>query len=339
MNMRLPSNRIWRLAPLWLGCMLSVTAIAGRAQAQAGDPVAGYPSKPIRWVVPSSAGGGNDLLARLFGAKISENWGQQVVVDLRPGAAGILGSELVAKAPPDGYTILIVATGYALNPGLYSRLPYDTLNDFARITLLAFAPNVLVVHPSLPVKSVRQLIALAKSRPGELNYASSGAGTGGHLSIELLKYMSGINMIHVPYKGAGDATAAVVSGQVHMLMTSPGAALPFIKTGRLRALAVGSATRVKAMPDVPTVAEAALPGYEVNGFYGVLAPGKTPAAIIGKLHGEFERILKLPDVRKQLEARGFDPVGYPPDKFTEYVKNELQKWPPVFRAAGIKMNN
>lgn len=339
MKMTLPSGRTLRLASLWLGCILSVTAIADRAQAQAGDGAAGYPSKPIRWVVPSSAGGGNDLLARLFGARISENWGQQVVVDLRPGAAGILGSEIVAKAPPDGHTILIVATGYALNPGLYSRLPYDTLNDFTRVTLLAFAPNVLVVHPSLPVKSVRQLIALAKSRPGELNYASSGAGTGGHLSIELLKHMSGINMIHVPYKGAGDATTAVVSGQVHMLMTSPGAALPFIKAGRLRALAVGSATRVGAMPDVPTVAEAALPGYEVNGFYGVLAPGKTPHAIVEKLHGEFERILKLPDVRKQLEARGFDPVGYPPDKFTEYVKTELQKWPPVFRAAGIKLNN
>lgn len=335
---RLPGGTL-RLALLWLGCILSVAAVTDRAQAQTGDPVASYPSKPIRLVVPSSAGGGNDLLARLFGARISENWGQQVVVDLRPGAAGILGSEIVAKAPPDGYTILIVATGYGLNPGLYSSLPYDTLNDFARVILLAFSPNVLVVHPSLPVKSVKQLIALAKSRPGELNYASSGAGTGGHLSIELLKHMSGIDIVHVPYKGAGDSTAAVVSGQVHMLMTSPGAALPFIKSGRLRALAVGSATRVAAMPDVPTVAEAALPGYEVNGFYGILAPGKTPGAIIGKLHAEFQRILKLPDVRKQMEARGFDPVGYPPDKFTEYVKNELQKWPPVFRAAGIKLNN
>jgi tripartite-type tricarboxylate transporter receptor subunit TctC len=339
MKMMLASNRSLRLVPLWLGCMLSAAVIADRAQAQAGDPAAGYPSKPIRWVVPSSAGGGNDLLARLFGAKISENWGQQVVVDLRPGAAGILGSDIVAKAPPDGYTILIVATGYGLNPGLYSNLPYDTLNDFARVTLLAFAPNVLVVHPSLPVKSVKQLIALAKSRPGVLNYGSSGAGTGGHLSIELLKHMAGINMVHIPYKGAGNATAAVVSGQVDMLMTSPGAALPFIKAGRLRALAVGSATRVGALPDVPTVAEAALPGYEVNGFYGVLAPGKTPAAIVEKLNTEFQRILKLPDVRKQLEARGFDPVGYPPDKFTDYVKHELQKWPPVFRAAGIKLNN
>jgi len=339
MKMMLASNRSLRLVTLWLGCMLSVAVTADRAQAQAGDPAAGYPSKPIRWVVPSSAGGGNDLLARLFGAKISEHWGQQVVVDLRPGAAGILGSDIVAKAPPDGYTILIVATGYGLNPGLYSTLPYDTLNDFARVTLLAFAPNVLVVHPSLPVKSVKQLIALAKSRPGVLNYGSSGAGTGGHLSIELLKHMAGIDMVHVPYKGAGNATAAVVSGQVDMLMTSPGAALPFIKAGRLRALAVGSATRVSALPDVPTVAEAALPGYEVNGFYGVLAPGKTPAAIVEKLNGEFQRILKLPDVRKQLEARGFDPVGYPPDKFTDYVKHELQKWPPVFRAAGIKLNN
>ena len=298
-----------------------------------------FPTKPIRFVVPSSAGGGNDYLARLFGAKITENWGQQVLVDLRPGAAGIVGSEIVAKAPPDGHTILIVATGYGLNPSLYAKLPYDTIEDFARISLLAFSPNVLVVHPSMPVKSVKDLIALAKSRPGELNYASSGAGTGGHLSIELMKYMSKINMVHIPYKGAGDATMAVVSGQVHMLMTAPGAAIPFIKAGRLRPLAVGSAKRVKALPDVPTMAEAALPGYEVDGFYGILAPGKTPRPIVDKLYAEFDRILKLPDVAQQLEAQGFDPVSYNPDKFTEHVKKEMQKWPPVFKAAGIKANN
>lgn len=313
-----------------MACVLVFAAPAAYAQP--------YPVKPIRLVVPSSAGGGNDQLARLFGAKITANWGQQVLVDLRPGAAGIVGSEIVAKAPPDGHTLLIVATGYGLNPSLYANLPYDTLNDFTRVTLLAFSPNVLVVHSSLPVKSVKQLIALAKSRPGDLNYASSGAGTGGHLSIELLKYMAGIKMVHVPYKGAGDSTAAVVSGQVHMLMTSPGAAIPFIKAGRLRALAVGSATRVKAMPDVPTVAEAALPGYDVNGYYGVLAPGKTPRAIVDKLHGELIRILGLPDVHAQLEDRGFDPAGYGPEQFTEHIKKELQKWPPVFKAAGIKVN-
>lgn len=305
-------------------------------------PLAGaqtFPSKPIRFVVPSSAGGGNDYLARLFGAKITENWGQQVLVDLRPGAAGIVGSEIVAKSPPDGHTILIVATGYGLNPSLYAKLPYDTIDDFARINLLAFSPNVLVVHPSLPVKSTKELIALAKSRPGDLNYASSGAGTGGHLSIELLKHMAGINMVHVPYKGAGDATTAVVSGQVHLLMTAPGAAIPFVKAGRLRALAVGSAKRVKALPDVPTVAEAALPGYDVDGYYGILAPGKTPRPIVDKLYAEFDRILKLPDVSQQMEARGFDPVSYTPEKFTEHVKKEMQKWPPVFKAAGIKVNN
>lgn len=312
-------------------CALLLTTSAAVAQT--------FPTKPIRFIVPSSAGGGNDYLARLFGAKITENWGQQVLVDLRPGAAGILGSEIVAKAPPDGHTILIVATGYGLNPSLYAKLPYDTIEDFARINLLAFSPNVLVVHPSLPVKSVKELIALAKSRPGDLNYASSGAGTGGHLSIELMKYMSKIDMAHIPYKGAGDATMAVVSGQVHMLMTAPGAAIPFIKAGRLRPLAVGSAKRVKALPQVPTMAEAALPGYEVDGFYGILAPGKTPRPIIDKLYAEFDRILKLPDVIQQLEAQGFDPVSYSPDKFTEHIKKEMQKWPPVFKAAGIKVNN
>lgn len=312
-------------------CTLLLTTSAAVAQT--------FPTKPIRFIVPSSAGGGNDYLARLFGAKITENWGQQVLVDLRPGAAGILGSEIVAKAPPDGHTILIVATGYGLNPSLYAKLPYDTIEDFARINLLAFSPNVLVVHPSLPVKSVKELIALAKSRPGDLNYASSGAGTGGHLSIELMKYMSKIDMAHIPYKGAGDATMAVVSGQVHMLMTAPGAAIPFIKAGRLRPLAVGSAKRVKALPQVPTMAEAALPGYEVDGFYGILAPGKTPRPIVDKLYAEFDRILKLPDVIQQLEAQGFDPVSYSPDKFTEHIKKEMQKWPPVFKAAGIKANN
>ncbi len=312
-------------------CVLLLTAPLAHAQT--------FPTKPIRFVVPSSAGGGNDYLARLFGARITENWGQQVLVDLRPGAAGILGSEIVAKAPPDGHTILIVATGYGLNPSLYAKLPYDTIEDFARINLLAFSPNVLVVHPSLPVKSVKELIALAKSRPGELNYASSGAGTGGHLSIELMKYMSRIDMAHIPYKGAGDSTMAVVSGQVHMLMTAPGAAIPFIKAGRLRPLAVGSAKRVKALPEVPTMAEAALPGYEVDGFYGVLAPGKTPRPVVDRLYAEFDRILKLPDVIQQLEAQGFDPVSYTPEKFTEHVKKEMQKWPPVFKAAGIKVNN
>ena len=312
-------------------CALLLTAPLVHAQT--------YPSKPIRWIVPSSAGGGNDFVARLFGAKLTESWGQQVLVDLRPGAAGILGSELLVNSAPDGYTIMIVATGYGLNPSLYKKLPYDTINDFARINLLAFSPNVLVVHPSLPVKSVKELIAFAKKRPGELNYGSSGAGTGGHLSIELMKYMAGLKMTHVPYKGAGASTAAVVSGEIPMLMTAPGAAIPFVKAGRLRALAVGSAKRVKAMPDVPTMAEAALPGYEVDGFYGVLAPAKTPRPIIDKLYAELDRIIKLPDVNKQMEDRGFDPVSYTPEQFTEHVKKEMQKWPPVFKAAGIKVNN
>ena len=331
------SENIMRMKNITLAllCLAATGLTTNIAQAQ----TAGYPSKPIRWIVPSSAGGGNDQLARLFGAKLTEAWGQQVLVDLRPGAAGILGSEMVAKAPPDGYTILIVATGYALNPSLYKNLPYDTMTDFARVTLLGLSPNVLVVHPSVPVKSMKELIALAKARPGVLNYASSGAGTGGHLSIELLKYMAGIKMVHVPYKGAGDATAALVSGQVELLMTAPGAAIPFIKAGRLRPLAVGSAKRVKALPDVPSVAEAGLPGYDVNGFYGVLMPGKTPRAIVDRLHGELSRILKTPAVNQQMEARGFDPVGYGPDQFTDFVKTEMQKWPPVIKAAGIRVNN
>ncbi|MGE4112038.1 MAG: Bug family tripartite tricarboxylate transporter substrate binding protein, partial [Burkholderiales bacterium] len=315
------------------------TALVALSLATGAAAQQNYPSKPIRWIVPSSAGGGNDYVARLFGARLTESWGQQVLVDLRPGAAGILGSEILVKSPPDGHTIMIVATGYGLNPSLYAKLPYDTINDFARVNLLAFSPNVLVVHPSLPVKSVKELIAFTKARPNEMNYGSSGAGTGGHLSIELMKYMAGLKMNHIPYKGAGASTTAVVSGEVPMLMTAPGAAIPFIKAGRLRALAVGSGKRVKALPDVPTMAEAALPGYEVDGFYGVLAPAKTPKPIIDKLHAELDRIIKLPDVNRQMEARGFDPVSYTPEQFTEHVKKEMKKWPPVFKAAGIKVNN
>ncbi len=319
-------------------CMLCMLCILSAANAQVNLTPNAYPNRAVRIVVPSSAGGGNDLLARLLGVKISEHWGQQVIADLRPGVAGILGSELVAKAAPDGYTLLIVSTGYSLNPGLYSKLPYDTLNDFARVNLIAYAPNVLVVHPSLPSKTVKQLIQLAKSRPNELNYGSSGPGTGGHLSIELFKHLAGLQIIHVPYKGAGDATTAVVSGQVQMLMSSPGAVLPFVKSGRLRALAVGSAQRVRAMPDVPTIAEAALPGYDVNGYYGILAPGKTPPAVVQRVYTEFDRAIKIPDVNKQLEAWGFDPASLTPEQFTDYVKAELQKWPPVFKSAGIKLN-
>lgn len=294
-----------------------------------------YPTKPIRAVVPAAPGGASEVLARTIGQKLTESWAQQVVVDIRAGGQGIIGSQIVANSAPDGYTILIVATGYAVNPSLY-RLPYDTLRDFERITVLATSPNVLVVHPSVPARSVKELIALAKAKPGQLNYASSGVGGGGHLSIELFKWMAELDIVHVPYKGGGEATGAVVAGQVHLLSTSTGAAMPQVRAGRLRALAVTSAKRSPEFQDLPTVAESGLPGYDVTSWFGVLAPGGTPRNIVYKLRDEIARILKLPDVRSRLASLGFEPVGSTPEEFTALVRSELAKWGQAIKAAGIK---
>ena len=295
-----------------------------------------YPVKPIRFVVPSSAGGGNDVLARLFGQKMSEHWGQQLVVDVRPGAGGIIGSEIVARAPPDGYTILIVAPGYAFNPFLYAKLPYDTLSGFARVIHLANSPNVLVVHAGVPAKSVAELIALAKTRPGGLNCATSGVGTSGFLSVELFRHMTGAELTLIPYKGAGDATAAVVGAQVDMLFTAPSPAIPHIRAGRLRALGVTSAKRLTSLPEVPSIAESGLKGYEVNGPYGILAPAKTPRAIVDRLNAEFLRVLNLADIRARMIDLGFEPAGSTPEQYTALVQADMARWSKVFRDIGLK---
>lgn len=337
----------WRFSgPTWTGIVhalprfflalaLLSAGIAVQAADATRDSAGNYPARPIRFIAPTSPGGANDVLARLLGARMTANWGQQVVVDVRPGAGGIIGSELAARAAPDGYTLLIVANGYALNPYLHAKLPYDTLKDLERVTLFALAPLVLVVHPSVPAQSLQELIALAKGKPGHLNYASSGLGSGGWLSVELFRSVTRLDMNHVPYKGAGQANAAVVAGEVQMLFTSPLAAAPFIKAGRLRALAVTSAKRVAMMEQVPAVAEA-LPGYEVHNFFGILVPGGTPRPIIAKLHQEVARITALPDLRSQFAALGFEAVDWGPEKFTAYVKSEMAKWSRVFAERGIK---
>jgi tripartite-type tricarboxylate transporter receptor subunit TctC len=257
------------------------------------------------------------------------------VVDVRPGAGGVVGSELAARAVPDGHTLLIVANGYALNPYLYAKVPYDTLKDLDRVSLFALAPLVLVVHPSLPAQSLQELIALAKAKPGQLNYASSGAGSGGWLSVQLFRRMAALDMGHVPYKGAGQATAAVVSGEVQLLFTSTLAAASFVKAGRIRALGVTSAKRVATLENVPAIGEI-LPGYEVLNFFGVLVTGGTPKPIIAKLHREIARITALPEVKSQLAALGFEVVDYGPEQFTAFVKSEMAKWSKVFAEAGIK---
>jgi tripartite-type tricarboxylate transporter receptor subunit TctC len=314
-------------------CAGLLLALGGGAQmVDAQD----YPAKPIRFVVPSSAGGGSDVLARMFAVKMSEHWGQQVVIDNRSGAGGIIGSEIVAQAPPDGYTILTVAPGYSYNSLLYAKLPYDTLKDFSRVTHLANAPTVLVVHASVAAKSVPELISMAKAKPGGLNCATSGIGTSGYLSVILFKRMAGIDLTLIPYKGAGDSTTAIVSGQVQMLFTAPSPAIPHIRSGRLRALGVTSSKRVTSLPDVPTIAEAALPGYALEGAYGILAPPKTPRAIIDKLNAEFLRVALLPDIRAKLVDLGFEPVGSTPEQYTSLVVADMARWSKIFKEIGIK---
>jgi tripartite-type tricarboxylate transporter receptor subunit TctC len=299
-------------------------------------PAAEFPSRPVRIVVPSTPGGGLDVIARLLSPKLTDKWGQPIVIDNRAGAGGVIGSEVAAKASPDGHTLLLVAAGYAANPFLYKKLPYDTPKDFAPVTIIGFAPNVLVVHPSVPAGNLKELIALAKQKPGELTYASSGIGTSGHLAMALLERSTGVRMIHVPYKGAGAATAAVVGGQSQMVFTATAAVLPHVKSGRIRALAVTSGKRWPSMAEVPTVAEAAVPGYEVDGWYAMLAPGATPRPVVNRIYRDVLDIIKTPEMATRIEAAGFLVSGIPPAEFGRYIDRELKKWGAVISEAGIK---
>jgi tripartite-type tricarboxylate transporter receptor subunit TctC len=319
--------------------VIALAAVAGvlpLTDARAQSAAQAYPVKPIRWIVPSSAGGGSDVLARIVGPRLTQAWGQQVVVDIRAGAGGIIGSELTARAPPDGYTIVIVAPGYALNPFFYKSLPYDTVKDFERVTVLATAPNVLVAHPSVPAQSVKALIALARSRPGQMNYASSGRGTGGHLCAELFKSLAKVDMVAVTYKGAGDSTRAVVSGEVGLLFSATGAVLPMAKAGKLRMMGVTSIKRSALLPEVPTIAEQGLPGYDYLGWYGVLAPARIPKDVLAKLHAEMARVVKSPEVVERFAQFGYEPLGNTPEEFTALVLSEMAKWGKLLRAIGVQ---
>jgi len=296
-----------------------------------------YPAKPVRIVVPSSPGGGTDILARLLAQKLTENLGQQFVVENRPGAGQIIGIEAVARSAPDGYTLLMAASAIVINEVLYKKPPYDTLRDFAPITLGASLPNILVVHPALPAKSVRELIALAKARPGMLNYSSAGNGTSPHLSMELFRIMSGITLTHIPYKGTGPATVDLVAGQVQLSMPNVLTALPQIKGGKLRALGVTSAKRASGLPDIPAIAEAGVPGYEAIQWYGLLAPAGTSRDVVNKLQSETAKILVLQEVKERLAADGADAVGNRPQEFAAYIKVEIDKWSKVVKAGGITL--
>lgn len=308
-----------------LGLLIGSAAVAAQT----------YPTKPIRFLVGFPPGGTNDIVARIVAPKLSEYLGQQVVVENRGGANTAIASELMARAAPDGYTIMLNGPGHATNPSLI-KLNFDPIRDFAFITLLAVSQNLLVVHPSLPVKSVKELIALSKKRPGDINYGSSGIGSTVHLSAELFQYMTGVKWVHIPYKGGGPGVVALLAGEVSLYFGNLPTVIRQARDGRLRALAVTGPKRSSAAPDIPTIAEAGIPGYEVTNFFGMSAPAKTPQAILERLHAETVRALNAPDVRDKLLGLGADPVGNSRQEYAQFIQNEIAKWAKVIKAAGIK---
>lgn len=311
---------------------LALAAFAATAHAQ---DAATYPSRPIRMIVPFAPGGGLDITTRLIAQKLTEKWGQNIVVDSRPGAATIVGTEIASKAAPDGYTVLMITTTFAINPGLYAKLPYDPGKAFTPVTQLNSQPNVIVVTPGFAAKSVKELIAMAKVKPGELTFASPGAGSAPHLSAEMFQRAAGIDMIHVPYKGIPPAVTDIIGGRVAMLFTTTISAAPHIKSGKLRAVAITSAKRQSSMPEVPTVGET-LPGYRAEAFQGMVVPAGVPQAILGKLSSEVVRILQLPEIVQRFQLDGAEVVASTPKEFDAFLKAEMQKWGKVIKDAGIK---
>ena len=312
-----------RLA-LWTG--LLAATLFGAAAAQ------DYPAKPIRFIV----GPGPDVLARIVGQKLTEAWGQQVLVDQRPGAGGIIAADSVAKSPADGYTLLLSTGTYTTIPSLYSKVPYDFVKDLQPVTLLATLPFLLVAHPSVPAKNVQELLALARARPGQLNYASSGNGTTAHLAGEMLKSMTKTNMVHVPYKGTVPGVTDLVAGQVHVMFAIIQSSLPYVKAGRLKALAVSSAKRSSSAPEVPTISESGVAGYEFISWNGVHVPAATPKPVAAKLNTELLRVITVPDVKEKMSGLGMDIAGGTPEEFGALVKSDIAKWAKVIREAGIK---
>ncbi len=311
------------------------TPMTNAAQAQSIDPP--YPVKPVRVVVGQAPGGAADLVTRTLTAKLGEVIGQTMIVDNRTGAAGAIGAGFVAKATPDGYTLLSVTSGYSIYPSLYANLPFDPLKDLAPIILLAEAPFLLVVHPSLPVRSVKDLVALGKAKPDALNYASGGTGSSGHLAGVLLQMATGLKMVHVPHKGASPAMTDTIAGQVQLTFASIISSQPFVRSSRLRALAVTSAKRATAMPELPTIAEAIASDYATTSWYGVLAPAGTRAGVIQRINSEFNKVIALPDVRQKLASDGAEPIGGSPEVFQKHLVVEIAKWARVIKAAGIKV--
>ena len=322
-----------RIQSAAVAALFAYTAIfAGSSLAQTV-----YPAKAIRYVVPFPAGGPLDIVARAIGQELNKSWGQPVVIDNRPGAGGNIGADLVAKAPADGYTILMGAVStHAINVTLYNKLPYDPIRDFAPVTLITSVPNVLVVHPSVPANNVKELIALAKSRPGQLNFASGSTGSAGHLAGELFNSMAGVRMTHIPYKGAAPAVVDLMAGHVSLMFDNMSSALPNIKATRVRALAVTTLKRSPLLPQLPTISDAGLRGFDIATWFGIFAPAGAPPDIVARLNGEIVRILHTPEMKERLALLGAEPIGNKPDEFAAFVRAEIPKYAKVIQASGAR---
>ncbi len=314
---------------------MSVAALLGNPAAQSQT----YPAKPVRLIVPFTPGGGTDIVARIVAQKLTDRFGQQVFVDNRPGAAGTVGADLTVKSAPDGHTMLVGSTSeVGIGSSLHTKLPYNTLRDLAPVTPLASTPMVLVVHPSIPVKTAKELVAFTLARPGQLNYVSAGTGTGNHMSGELFRYLTKIDIVHVAYKGAGPALADLVGGQVHLMFSTLPAAAPFVKAGRLKALAVSSAQRAPSMSEIPTMAESGVPGYEVEYWYGFFAPAATPKDVLARIHADTAEVLRLLDVVANFAKQGLDPIKKTQAQFAAFVKADIEKWAVVVKASGAEVD-
>jgi tripartite-type tricarboxylate transporter receptor subunit TctC len=308
------------------------------ATASAAAPAQAYPAGPVRMVVPFPAGGGVDSMARIFGQQLSAAIGKPVVIENRAGANGMIGSELVAKSAKDGYTLLLNGANFVTTPSLYKNVTYDPIRDFDPVSLLAHAPNILVVHPSLPARSVKELIAFSRARPGQVNYASSASGSTPHLAAELFKTLTGANLVHVPYRGTGPAITAMISGEVSVMFMPALAAIPYIHNGRVRALGVTTAQRLPALPDLQTVAEAGLKGYQSSQWYGVLAPAGSPQAILSQLNGHAAKIMQAPVMKERMKNSGSVAVGSTRDEFGRHLREEFAKWAKIIQASGAKVD-
>jgi tripartite-type tricarboxylate transporter receptor subunit TctC len=314
----------------WLAAALSLSGVFGsQAWPQA------YPSKPVRLILPFPAGGPTDLLGRLLGQKLSEQLGQPVVPENRPGAAGNVGAEFASKQQPDGYAIVLGSNALAISRSLYRKLNYDVTRDLAPISLVAQIPNVFLVHPSVPAKSLKELVAVARANPGKLTFGSGGLGTGQHLAVEILKSNTKLNMLHVPYKGSGQALTGMIGGHIDLMVIGVPPAVPQIQSGKVRALAVLSAGRLAVVPGVPTAKESGFPGYEVTSWYGILTPAGTPREIVARLNAEFGKIIKMQDTRERMEAAGLDPITSTPERFAGHIKSEIARYAKVINEANL----